>query len=324
MRLTEALLFLPLAAGLHVGVWTVAPMSMGASATGGPGQDQVTLAAATAQHVAMAQRWQTPPQTARVPNQPVPAVARPDLPKFSAAHAGPTLPPIPLLRPVLPAALPRTEPPPPPATQPVAVAKPPAQPPVQPQTGMPPPLRTPQEQADRTVQKNQPSRPASPRPDALALADTALPPAPPAPKPPRKPKATQTKPPSAPASPQRASGGGKTTKPQSGRSGKDATQSANAATRNALRASWGAKIQRKVLRRLVYPRGATGSGVARVALTIDRGGQLTRLRLAKSSGVEAFDQAALNAVRRTGRFPKAPGALTEATYTFSMSLTFKP
>lgn len=327
MRLTEALLFLPLAAGLHVGIWAVAPSTMGASATGGPGQAQVTLAAASAQHSALAQTWQSPPQTAPTPSQTSPATAQSDLPKPSADQRLPTLPPAPSLPPVLPVALPRTEPMPPQAAPPTAIGNAPTQPQI-----IPPPVPNPQSAIDPVVQKPPLPRAVSPRPtppspDALALADTTppiAPPAPPAPKPTPKPKAKKTKPPPAPATPQRASGGGQSTKPQSGRSGKDATQSTNAATRNALRASWGAKIQRKVLRRLIYPRSASGSGAARVALTIDRGGRLTGLRLAKSSGVAAFDQAALNAVRRAGRFAKAPGALTDPSYTFSMSLTFKP
>ncbi|MFT7594708.1 MAG: protein TonB [Paracoccaceae bacterium] len=324
MRQTEALLFLPLAAGLHMGVWAVAPSSMGASATGGPGQAQVTLAAASAQHTALANAWQTPPQTvlktALRPEQPDASTTQAPPQRPSPPQAGPALAPAPALPAILPAAFPRTAPQPPTNPTP-AITNSPAQP--QPSAAPTPPA--PQTKTDRDVQTPRPLRPNLVRPDTQALIDTtpaAAPAAvPPAPKPAAKPA---TKPKPAPTPPQRASGGGKAKTPQSGRSGKDATQSTNAATRNALRANWGAKIQGKVLRRLIYPRKATGSGVARIALTIDRGGRLTGLRLAKSSGVTAFDQAALSAVRRAGRFPKAPGALTDPTYTFSMSLTFKP
>ena len=324
MRLTESLLFLPLAAVLHVGIWAAAPTIMGASATGGPGQAQATLTAASAQHVALADAWQTPPQTAPAPDLPDVAIALGPLPKPSAPQPGPSLPPVPSLSALLPAALPQTVLQPPRNIPVIPPASPAPQ--LRPVDTAPP--RAPQITTDRAVQTPRPSRPVALRPDAQVLADTSPPATPPQPRPPPKPaqkptaKPAQTKPPSAPS--QRTSGGGKAKRPQTGRSGKDATQSTNAATRNAVRANWGAKIQGKVLRRLIYPRNATGSGVARIALTIDRGGRLTGLQLSKSSGVAAFDQAALSAVRRAGRFPKAPRALTDPTYTFSMSLTFKP
>lgn len=159
-------------------------------------------------------------------------------------------------------------------------------------------------------------------PDAPVLADQAPPPRPdPAPKPAKKPRAAQAKPASAAST---ASDGGTANRNQAGRSGKDSTQSANAAARTALQAKWGAQVQRKVHRQLIYPRGVSGAGNARVALTIDRAGRLTGLRLTHSSGVDAFDTAALNAVRRAGRFPTAPSELTEASYTFTLSLAFRP
>lgn len=112
---------------------------------------------------------------------------------------------------------------------------------------------------------------------------------------------------------------------RSGPAGPDSPQAAaETARRESLQARWGLRIQRRVHRRLIYPRGATGTGTARVALTIDRSGRLAALRLTRSSGVAAFDRAALSAVRRAGRFPPAPEGLDLALYSFSLSLSFRP
>jgi protein TonB len=48
------------------------------------------------------------------------------------------------------------------------------------------------------------------------------------------------------------------------------------------------------------------------------------LRLIRSSGVSAFDDEALRAVRNAGRFPAAPQGLTDASYSFTLALTFRP
>lgn len=62
MRVFEALIFLPVAAALHVVAWDFAPTSSGSSAAGGAGADSVTLAAATASQSAMIAKWQETPQ----------------------------------------------------------------------------------------------------------------------------------------------------------------------------------------------------------------------------------------------------------------------
>ena len=111
---------------------------------------------------------------------------------------------------------------------------------------------------------------------------------------------------------------------QAGRQGKDSTHSAENGASAALQAGWGAKIQSRVHRQLIYPRGATGAGSASVILTVDRSGKLAALRLTRSSGTPAFDEAALRAVRKAGRFPAAPDGLTRASYSFTLSLAFRP
>ena len=325
MRIVEFLVFLPLAAAVHLGVWSITPASTGASSNGGAGQAYITLASAIAHHNALARTWQSAPQTEPDITQPPPAVMTNRQPAPSAPNAGPTLPQLPILPPVLPAALPVAKPPSPPSPQ---VFQAPA--PAQRQNEAPTEALPPQIQADPEPRRPRPSQPRATRPDTTAQADTRAPVAPPKPgpapkvKPTPKPKPATTKPSSDPATAQSASGGKKAKTRQAGQSGQDATQSANAAARNALRARWGAKIQRKVHRRLIYPHGATGTGVAQVALTINPSGKLTGLRLTRSSGVAVFDQAALGAVRRAGQFPKAPGELRDQSYSFTLSLSFRP
>ena len=85
---------------------------------------------------------------------------------------------------------------------------------------------------------------------------------------------------------------------------------------------WGAKIRARIERRQRYPNGASGNGHVVVRLTVARSGQLLSHRIAKSSGNAAFDQAALRAVVRAGRFPSAPKTLDLQQLTFNLPMTF--
>ncbi len=247
-----------------------------------------------------------PPKLAALVPAPTVNPARPQ-PQPPAPAQPPALPPAlaPTLSPALPTALPQLDPTPP--------EIPTLRNPRPPEPARSGPVSTSPRPKQRPKQAQQQPKPA--RPGPVAKAD-----APPAPSPKPEPKPQKARP--APA--QSASGGGKASRPKAGQTGRDATQSVNAATRRALQSRWGAKIQARVHRRLVYPRGARGTGSARVSLTIDRAGRLVGLRLTRSSGVAAFDRAALNAVRRAGRFPKAPPELRKASYSFSLSLSFRP
>lgn len=315
MRPLEALVFLSLAAGLHVGVWSMAPRLQGADSEGAPGQAPLTLAAAASPQAALARAWQTAPDLVQRSARPMPLAetplpARPDTtPDDRPLPAAP-----PGLSPILPATPPRSQ------AAPIRAAPAPApQSPDAPSADLGTGLAA---AAPRVApRRSQPGRPDRAAPDAPATADLTAPP-PPGPAPQLRQVRTGPASADAPASP--APGGGAAGRKQTGRGGKDTTRSADTAARSALQAGWGAQIQRKVHRQLIYPRGASGSGDARVALTVDRAGRLTGLRLTRSSGVAAFDAAALNAVRRAGRFPAAPTELSDASYRFSLSLAFRP
>ncbi len=300
MRALEGGIFLGIAAGLHMGLWVVAPGSDGAPPSGDAGQSAMTLAPATSGVAELARQWQTPPEAltdmlpstppiaitpaalpAPAPAQATPTVVAPDRPSLPEAANPPATeetPPVAprspsttaLLQPEVPKAVPRPDP----TNAPQARPKPPAKPDlIQPEAATPPKADT---------------RPSKPQPKARA----------------------QGKPNNVPAS--------------NGSEGAQSAAAAQSAQATALQAQWGARIQRKVRRNVFYPGGAAGSGTARVALTVDRSGRLQSLQLIGSSGVAAFDEAAMRAVQRAGRFPRAPSGLNAPSYRFTMGLKFQP
>lgn len=153
-----------------------------------------------------------------------------------------------------------------------------------------------------------PDRPSAPPPEP-ATQDQPAPDTRPQARPPR-PKAAQA----APPRPAR----------QKASAGANAPPAANTAQTQAAQAEWGAQIQRKVHRRLSYPRSGSGSGAVQVALTVTRAGQLANVQITGSSGIAAFDGAALQAVRNAANFPPAPAALRQPSYRFTLALAFRP
>lgn len=111
---------------------------------------------------------------------------------------------------------------------------------------------------------------------------------------------------SAGQSAQRAKGDGLSKQAGAGQSD---TGSLSPAKRASLLQTWGNKIRARIERRKSMPRGINTSGTATVRVAVTSDGRLASLELARSSGVQALDAAALNAVKRVGRFAKAPKAL---------------
>lgn len=86
---------------------------------------------------------------------------------------------------------------------------------------------------------------------------------------------------------------------------------------------WGAAIRTKIQRRNRYPDGADGAtGTVLLRLQVGRDGVLASVGIAQSSGHPVLDDAAVQAVRRVGRFAAAPGELTDTSYVFTLPLTF--
>lgn len=120
---------------------------------------------------------------------------------------------------------------------------------------------------------------------------------------------------------QRAAGSGGGT-----HAGVDGKAQAGTLSRGALldlRAQWGASIRARIERSKLYPASAQGArGRATVRLIVTRAGDLAGVSLTKSSGNAALDRAALEAVKRAGRFPAAPPGLTSSVYTFALPIQF--
>ena len=143
----------------------------------------------------------------------------------------------------------------------------------------------------------------------------------PAPKPVETPPTAQTSnQTSAGRAAQRAAGSGGGA--QAGAAGGASTATVSAGQRAKLQSIWGAKIRSRIERRKRYPSGQRGKGRVVLGITVAASGKLINYRVAKSSGVAGFDQAALKAVSRAGKFPSAPKQLGGKPFTFNLPMSF--
>ncbi|MCU0910748.1 MAG: TonB family protein [Rhodobacteraceae bacterium] len=283
-RGVEALAFLGLASAVHAGVWIGFGGDGGAeSGAGAGGAAPLTLAAADPGMAALVARWDTPP-----------AVAPAD-PGQSRTARAPSAPDSPPGVPVGDSAVTR------PAVAPSPLVAPAALPSAAPD-------RTPDAAMAETAPAADPVRPR-PRPPATDRSAAA------------EERAGRADAPGPDAPAQRAEGTGD--RRSAGQQGQGAARAAPAGTLRALEREWGAAILSRIARRQHYPAGDHGSGTARVSLTVGRDGRLQGVGLAASSGSAALDRAALEAVRRAGRFPPAPAELDKASYVFAVPMTFR-
>jgi protein TonB len=81
-------------------------------------------------------------------------------------------------------------------------------------------------------------------------------------------------------------------------------------------------VQAKVARAAKRPKGAS-SGEAVVSFTVNAAGGVTRVALARSSGNDAVDQAALAAVNRAAPFPPIPADAGRSSWQFNVPIQFK-
>lgn len=98
------------------------------------------------------------------------------------------------------------------------------------------------------------------------------------------------------------------------------TPALSQAQRQSLMAEWGGQIMGRIER--ARPR-VNAAGQVTLSLRVARDGTLAALGIARSSGNQALDEAALSAVRRAGRFPAAPDALRAASYAFNLPIRFR-
>jgi protein TonB len=92
-------------------------------------------------------------------------------------------------------------------------------------------------------------------------------------------------------------------------------------------AQYARSLNSHVQRHLRYPEAAARqriTGVTKLAITIDRGGRLSAVRVAAGSGHEVLDHEALAVARRAAPYPAPPDGVGKATLAFAVSLRFKP
>lgn len=91
-----------------------------------------------------------------------------------------------------------------------------------------------------------------------------------------------------------------------------------------LQAVWGAKIRARIQRNTRHPRGNKEKGTVVLTLSISRNGRLLSSTLKTSSGNPELDQAVLQAVSRTKKFPKAPKDLQGESFRFAAPIQMFP
>lgn len=161
-----------------------------------------------------------------------------------------------------------------------------------------------------------PPRPApkpepKPEPDAAPVAEAPQPAKPPKPAP------------ESAAQPAQAAAG-EGSKGAAGTDGAAQAATASGAAVADLRAKWGADIRARIERRKSYPRDADGAeGTVKLRIVIGADGRLRGVGIAASSGSDALDRAAVRAVERAGRFPRAPEGI-DGEVSFTLPVSFRP
>ncbi|MHC0052639.1 energy transducer TonB [Actibacterium sp. D379-3] len=192
----------------------------------------------------------------------------------------------------------------------------------------PAPLSPPQPEAAAmaapTVPVAPPRPPLSTATPTLATPDPrpeiATEPAPwPEPADPRPAPATKPAKPSAAAPAKRAAGSG------GGAAAGQAGSAADAGQQRALASGWAAQIQARVARAHRVPATAARQGLTGevlVRMVVGRDGRLISAGVRRGSGHAVLDRAALQSVRRAGRFPAAPAGFTSDRLGFDVPLVF--
>lgn len=288
-RFAETAAFATLAMLVHL-ILFAQTSDLGHEAGGAGGEALISLEAADATVAEMVEAWERPPQT------PVPEPELNPLPAQDSHSVD----------------LPRIEFAEGPRAEMRVAALPPVQSDTRPQ--LPPETARPLPVPSRSEPPPPPSEialTASPRPQKR-------PNPPPAEAPETARKAEQNAPGRAA---QRAAGTGGGS--QAGQVARKATATASAGQEARAQAIWGAKIRSRIERAKRYPRGTQASGEVHLAITVSSRGRLLGVRIVRSSGNPVLDQAALDAVRRAGRFPAAPRELPRDSYVFSLAILLK-
>lgn len=89
-----------------------------------------------------------------------------------------------------------------------------------------------------------------------------------------------------------------------------------------LTAEWGRKISAYFELHKRYPQEKNKSSTVKVALVLNRRGNVVSVNVLESSGDTAFDEAAISMIRRSDPVPQPPAALTDDQFAFSLNVNF--
>jgi TonB family protein len=93
----------------------------------------------------------------------------------------------------------------------------------------------------------------------------------------------------------------------------------------ALRGLFTGKVRQRIANAKYYPRIARRRGMEGrpiIAFTLDRQGRLTKVGLAKTSGYQLLDRAALEAVHQAAPYPEIPAPLKMNSFQFKLPISF--
>jgi protein TonB len=91
-----------------------------------------------------------------------------------------------------------------------------------------------------------------------------------------------------------------------------------------LSANWGRQISAYFELHKRYPKvSRVKAAKVKVALVLNRLGHVVQLSVAQSSGDPAYDEAAMDMIRRSDPVPRPPAALTDDTFSYSLDVNFK-
>lgn len=108
------------------------------------------------------------------------------------------------------------------------------------------------------------------------------------------------------------------------RQGQDRQRAASG--QQELAANWAGQIQAAIASAHRMPANAAKrrlSGRTVIRIEVAHDGRLNAARVIESSGSQLLDRAALQTLRRVGRFPRAPQLLTHNSVTFNVPLVFQ-
>lgn len=324
MRSWEVPVFFGIALAMHVAAFALIVEGGQDAAPGGAGGEAaVTVAAASPEVAALVEEWEAPPEAVEMAEPPSPTSARqdvpapprlapapaPEAPRASAPLA--VLPEAPLPDTPLPAP---AEPPPVEPEEPVVPPEPEPEEVVEPAVPEAEPAVEPEEvEPEPTTALARSMRPA-PRPESVVRAPTP----PQSVEPDPAPQAAEVRAEQRAAGPRRPA--------HQGGTGQAAVATASPGQQANLVRVWGAQIQGRLQRALVYPRQAQMRGIAGqtvVELTVRADGRILGRRVVGSSESEMLDQAALSTVDRASGIPPAPSGLPGSSFTFQLPVVFQ-